>query len=46
MGDHIADLPAARAAKQPRGTTTAWLCRGLHCETPLTTLAELRAALG
>ncbi|MDR2215508.1 MAG: thioredoxin domain-containing protein [Nevskiaceae bacterium] len=39
------NLPAALAAKQPQGRTTAWLCRGLQCDEPMTTLAQLRAAL-
>jgi hypothetical protein len=39
------DLPAALAAKAAGAATTAWVCRGTHCEAPLTDLAALRAAL-
>lgn len=34
-------LPGVLADRIPRGTGTAYLCRGAQCEAPITTLAEL-----
>jgi hypothetical protein len=38
-------LPPALADKVPGHGTTAWLCRGTHCEAPFTELCALQAAL-
>lgn len=40
-----ADLPAALAGKPPQGQIVAYLCRGLQCEAPTSSLASLRESL-
>ncbi|MET0279648.1 MAG: thioredoxin domain-containing protein [Steroidobacteraceae bacterium] len=40
-----AGLPAAFKEKPPRGAAVAYLCRGSTCESPLTTLVAVEAAL-
>jgi len=43
--DDATDLPPALAARAPRDTTVAYVCRGSTCAAPATSLAALAAAL-
>jgi uncharacterized protein len=40
-----ADLPAALASKHPQGEIVGYLCRGMQCDAPTTSLAALRQSL-
>jgi hypothetical protein len=44
--DDAADLPAALADKKASQGTVAYVCRGMTCSAPLTTLPELLQQLG
>jgi uncharacterized protein len=46
IANDAAELPAALAAKPPRGGAVAYLCRGTVCSAPIGSLDELTAALG
>jgi uncharacterized protein YyaL (SSP411 family) len=41
----IADLPAAIAAKPAGAAATAYVCRGMHCSAPISSLAALLGEL-